>query len=496
MNGPEVYAVIFALGPSKRDVNVIWSGSDDGLIQVTRDGGKTWTNVTPKDMPDFGRVSIIDPSAFDVGTAYVAVKRPLLDDPAPYIFRTHDFGKTWTKVVNGIRGDDWVHAVREDPTRRGLLYAATQHGVYISYDDGDRWESLSLNLPDLPVSDLIVEENALAISTMGRGFYILDNITPIRQWSPAVSSAADAFLFAPPPAIRSTNGATISYLLKHAAQRVTIDILDSTGKVVRTYQPDTSTGRGGGGRGGRGGEAGEGGGGGGGRGRGGFGGGAPSRNVGLNTFVWDLRYPGPTTFPGMILWGGNTNGPAAPPGAYRVRLTVDGKAQTQPFVVKRNPLFAATEADMRAQFALSSQIRDKVSEANQAIVDIRRIKTQAADRQTKSSDAKLKETGDRLTKNLSGVEEEIYQVRNQSGQDPLNFPIKVNNRLASLFGVVERGDGRPIASAYPIFQDLTSELKVQTDRLQRVLTTDLTAFNNELRRLGLETIPPKGPVTP
>jgi hypothetical protein len=454
--------------------------------------------VTPKDMPDFGRVSIIDPSAFDVGSAYVAVKRPLLDDKAPYIFRTKDFGKTWTKIVNGIRGDDWVHAVREDPTRRGLLYASTQHGVYISYDDGANWESLSLNLPDMSVSDLIVEDNALAISTMGRGFYILDNITPLRQWGAAVSSAADAFLFTPPPAIRSTS-ATISYLLKHQPQRVSIDILDSAGKVIRTFAPDTSAG-GRGGRGGRGGgaggEAAAEGGGGGGRGRGGFGGGAPSRNVGLNTFNWDLRYPGPTTFPGMILWGGSTNGPAAPPGKYSVRLNVDGRAQTQSFAVVRNPLFPATDADMRAQFALATQIRDKVSEANQSIVDIRRIKGQVTDRQGKSSDAKLKETGYRLSTNLGGVEEEIYQVRNQSGQDPLNFPIKVNNRLASLLGVVERGDGRPIASAYPIFQDLSSELKVQADRLQRVLSTDLVAFNAELKRLGLEVIPPRGPVTP
>jgi photosystem II stability/assembly factor-like uncharacterized protein len=499
MNGPEVYAVIFALGPSKRDVNIIWTGSDDGLVHVTRDGGKTWSNVTPKDMPDFGRVSIIDASAFDPATAYVAVKRPLLDDKAPYVFRTHDFGKTWAKIVTGIRGDDWVHAVREDPTRRGLLYASTQHGVYISYDDGDHWESLSLNLPDLPVSDLIVEDNALGIATHGRGFYILDNITPLRQWSPAVSSAADAYLFAPPAAIRSTSGAMISYLLKHPAQRVSIDILDSTGKVVRTYAPDTSTGRGGGGRSGRGGAPAEeaGGGGGGGRGRGGFGNAAPPRVVGLNTFTWDLRYPGPTTFPGMILWGGSTNGPAAPPGSYRVRLNVDGKAQTQPVVVKRNPLFSAeSDTDLRAQFALSSQIREKVSESNQAVIDIRRIKEQVTDRETKSADAKLKETGDRLTKNLSAVEEEIYQVRNQSGQDPLNFPIKVNNRLASLLGVVERGDGRPIANAYPIFLDLSAELKVQTDRLQRVLATDLSAFNTEAKRLGLEVVPARAAVTP
>src|SRR5439155_11380812 len=196
MNGPEVYAVIFAVAPSKRSTNVIWTGSDDGVVSVTKDGGKTWTNVTPKEMPDFGRVSLIDASAFDSATAYVAVKRPLLDDKAAYIFRTHDFGKTWTKVVSGIRAADYVHTVREDSTRRGLLYAGTQHGVYLSYDDGDHRESLSLNLPDIPISDLIVQGNGLAVSTMGRGFYVLDNIGALRQYTPSIT-AGETYLFAP-----------------------------------------------------------------------------------------------------------------------------------------------------------------------------------------------------------------------------------------------------------------------------------------------------------
>ena len=203
-------------------------------MSLTRDGGKTFANVTPKDMPDFGRVSIIDASAFDAGSAYVAVKRPLLADMAPYIFRTHDFGKTWTKIVTGIRADDYVHAVREDPYRKGLLYAATQHGVYISYDDGDHWESLSLNLPDVPVSDLTVVANDLAISTHGRGFYILSDITPIRNYTPAAMTA-DAYLFPPPVAIRSAGGARIEYWLKKAPQSLTLDILDAKGAVIRTY---------------------------------------------------------------------------------------------------------------------------------------------------------------------------------------------------------------------------------------------------------------------
>jgi photosystem II stability/assembly factor-like uncharacterized protein len=209
MNGPEIYATVFALAPSKVDVNVLWAGSDDGLVHVTRDGGTTWTDVTPSDMPEFGRVSIIDASAFEAGTAYAAVKRPLMGDLSPYIFRTHDFGQTWQRVVSGLRPDDYVHVVREDHTRRGLLYAGTQHGVYYSYDDGDTWHSLSRNLPDVQISDLIVEETDLVIATHGRSFYVLDDIGPLRQFGPEVAATADAHLFQPSAAYRSTQGATI-----------------------------------------------------------------------------------------------------------------------------------------------------------------------------------------------------------------------------------------------------------------------------------------------
>jgi photosystem II stability/assembly factor-like uncharacterized protein len=490
MNGPEVYAVVFALGPSRRDVNVLWAGSDDGLIHVTKDGGKSWANVTPKDMPDFGRVSIIDASAFDAGTAYAAVKRPLLDDDAPYIFRTHDFGKTWTRIVNGIGASDYVHSVREDPTRRGLLYATAQHGVYFSLDDGDNWQSLSLNLPDLPVSDLAVEATSLAIATHGRGFYVLENIEPLRQYTTAIT-APDMYLFKPAPAIRSAGGARIEYWLKHPAQTLKVDVLDSAGRLVRSFDGAASA-AGRGGRGGRGAagvdtaaapddNAGRGG-----------RGGAPqttSMAQGLNSMTWDLQYPGATTFPGMILWGASTNGPLAVPGRYQVRLTVDGRAQIQPFVVRKHPLYTdVTQADLEAQFALAIKLRDKVTEANNAVIEIRDLRKQTADRLAKSQDPRLKAAGDTLVKNLTAVEEEIYQVRNQSGQDPLNFPIKLNNRLASLLGVVSRGDGRPIGNAAPIFNDLSGELKVQTERLRQVLARDLTALNAELKRLGMEAV--------
>ncbi|MEO6878486.1 MAG: glycosyl hydrolase, partial [Gemmatimonadaceae bacterium] len=403
MNGPEVYAVIFALGPSKRTANVIWTGSDDGIVSVTKDGGKSWSNVTPTGMPDFGRVSIIDASAFDSASAYVAVKRFLLDDKAPYIFRTHDMGKTWTKITNGIRPDDFVHAVREDPTRKGLLYAAAEHGVYVSYDDGDHWQSLSLNLPDIPVWDLVVTDHDLAIATHGRGFYILDNIEPLRQYSATMASGSDPVLFKPSTVYRSASPAAIQYMLKQPAKTVAIEILDAKGRVIRTY-PDTSAPPA--------------------RGRGGARAAPPPVTAGLHSFTWDQAYAPATSFPGMILWGGSTNGPDAPPGNYSVRLVADGKVLTQPLVVKRNPWHAATDADLQAQFALAIQLRDKVSEANNAVIQIRDVKKQVTDRLAKSQDAQLKTTGEKLSSDLSAVEEAIYQVRNQSGQDPLNFPIK------------------------------------------------------------------------
>jgi hypothetical protein len=290
-------------------------------------------------------------------------------------------------------------------------------------------------------------------------------------------AGTDPILFRPASAIRGANQpATIQYMLRQTAQDVRIEVLDSKGTLVRSY-PDPAiaadSGRGGGG----------------GRGRGGAGGSpGPTKAAGMNTFSWDMRYAPPVSFPGMILWGGSQVGPEAAPGKYTVRLTADGRPVTQSLVVKRHPLHEATDADLEAQTALGLAIRDKVNEANSAVIRIRDLKKQVADRLGKSSDAKLKSLGDSLTAKLSAVEEEVYQVRNQSGQDPLNFPIKLNNRLASIMGVVTRGDTRPTGNAAPIFSDLKAELKVQTDRLQKVIDKDLANLNAELKRLGLEPV--------
>ncbi|MDZ7632273.1 MAG: hypothetical protein U5K74_13235, partial [Gemmatimonadaceae bacterium] len=454
---------------------MIWTGSDDGLVHVTRDGGKTWTNVTPKDMPDFGRVSQIDASKFDDGTAYMSVRKPLLNDFSPYIFKTTDYGRTWTKIVNGIRADAYVHAVREDPTRKGLLYAGTQHGVYISYDDGAAWSR--------PVAQ---HARRAGRRSDRRGERAGDRVArprllDPRQHRPAASGDAadhgisDVHVFTPPPGYRSGAGLTISYLLRNATTRATLEILDSTGAVLRTMEADTSSGTAARPRGRRrGGEA-----------------SIPAR-AGLNRFEWDLRTQGIVSFPGMILWGAGTAGPAVPPGRYTARLTADNRVSTAPLVVKRNPWITdVTDADLVAQYQFGRRVRDKATDANKAVIAVRNMKAQLADRQKKAADdAALKAAGSTLVANASVVEDSVYQVRNQSGQDPLNFPIRVNNRLATLLSMAERGDGRPTTNMPEIFGILSTQLGRYTTRLSQIWATDLVAVNKELARLRLAPIDP------
>lgn len=365
--------------------------------------------------------------------------------------------------------------MREDPTRRGLLYAGTQRGVVISYDDGASWSDLSLNMPSTPVADLIVEANELVIGTHGRGFWILDNIGPLRQWTPSLNASA-THLFTPPPALRSTNGANISYTLARAATRATLEVLDSTGAVLRAFSIDTASrdtaapaGAGGGRRGGRVSWL-------------------PNR-AGLNSFAWDLRTDPIVGFPGMILWGAGLNGPVVPPGTYSLRLTVDGQPMTAPLVVRRNPLIAdVSDSDLHKQYAFGRQVRDKATEANEAVMAIRRVKAQVAQRLTQSKDRALVRSAELLVRNASDVEQKIYQVKNQSGQDPLNYPIRVNNRLANLLSMSERGDGPPGTYMPEIFGILRDELAGYLTELDRVIKDDLGAVNAQLSRLGLAPV--------
>ncbi len=473
MNGPEIFATVFAIGPSTVEKGLIWTGSDDGDVFVTRDGGGNWTRVTPPGIGDFTRISTVEPSPHKskAGTAYVAGKRYLVPpgDRSPYLFRTDDYGKTWKKIVAGIAPHHYTHSIREDPKRPGLLFAGTEHGVYVSFNDGESWQSLRLNLPDTQISDLAVKDDDLVVATHGRSFWVLENISTLRQLTPEITTTA-LKVFEPRPAVRSYNRADVDYYLGSAVDRITVDILDAQGRAVRSFtrtaEEETADEKkpapaGGGG---------------------GFGGPPqlpPSTKAGMNRFSWNLRYPGSTVFPGMIIWSGNpANGPFAVPGQYQVRVTAGSQTQTVPLQVVKHPLFEnVAVVDLQRQFDLAIQIRDRTSDANEAVVQIRDVKAQIKERLEQSKNPRLKEIGDLVTQKLSVVEEEIYQVRNRSGQDPLNFPIRINNRLAALRRSVETGDAAPTDASREVFAALSAELQKQLDELAAVTKGDLANFN-------------------
>lgn len=477
-NGPEIYGTIFTIAPSYQDANQIWTGSDDGVASITRDGGKTWSTITPKDMPEFSRISMIDASRHETGTAYLAAKRYQLDDRKPYIYRTHDFGKTWTKIVGGIGPSDYVHVTREDPQQPGLLYAGTEHGIYISFDDGDHWQSLRLNLPDTQVSDLVIQGDDLVIATHGRSFYVLDHADVLRQMKPPLSTKT-LHLFKPGEAIRSFRPAAIDYYLPKEASEVKISILDAGGSVVRTFvgsadqeakakkkageededfgPPRTPP---------------------------------PGRKAGLNRFTWDLRYPGARVFEGEVMWGARAEqGPMAVPGDYQVRVEAEGKNETQPLALKMDPRSKTTMAELKEQFELASKIRDQVSKSDEMVMKIREVNKAAKERGEKATDEALRSAGAELRDKLSTIEEDIYQVRNRANEDPLNFPIKLNNQIAALARTVETGDNGPTEQDYEIYKILTGRFEAVQARFDKAMSVDLPRFNSLLAGHHLQEIP-------
>ena len=483
--GVETYATVFTLAPSSLDGNVIWAGSDDGLVHVTRDGGKNWTPVTPAGLPPFTRISLIEASPHDAATAYLAGNRYQRSDRAPYVYKTSDYGKSWTKIVNGIPGDDFPRAIREDKKRRGLLFLGTETGFYVSIDDGGVWQPLQAGLPVTPVHGIQVKNDDVVIGTHGRSFYLLQNLGVLRQITRETTNDA-VVLFDPSDATRSISpGVAVDYYLKQPAEKVSIEILDAAGQPVATFTGSPKDPAGGRGRGAGPGEGEEEGGGG--RGRGG----GPARvavSAGMNRFTWDMRYPNAVDFPGMILWAGSVRGPIAPPGRYSVRLSANGVTKTQEFAIGRNPAVAAvTDADLVAQFRLAKQINDRVGQANAAVVRIRRVKDQITERTGKAGNA-IKAAGATLADALTSIEGEIYQYRNRSNQDPLNYPIRLNNKLAALQGIVESGDAPPTDQALAVFKELSGRLDKELARLDAVIASDLAAFNRSLAAEKLDPI--------
>jgi hypothetical protein len=459
-NGPEIYGTIFSIAPSRHDVNTIWTGSDDGFVYVTRDGGKHWSNVTPPDMGDFNRVSLIEASPSDPAGAYVAAKRYQMDDRQPYLFKTHDYGKTWTKIVEGIPAGDFLQGVREDPLRAGLLYAGTEHSIYVSFDDGAHWRSLALNLPDTQIADILVEKYDLVIATHGRSFYVLDDIGMLRQLRPEVTSAP-FHLFEPRPAIRPLKPAVIDYYLSKGGGNVKIEILEANGQSIRSFDSavtpahissdpgDGSTPA--------------------------LPGAAPSVKIGSNRFVWDLRYPGAITFSGIVLrYATPGEGPVAPTGEYSVRLTVNGATETRRLVIEKDPrLTDVSDADLREQFRLAIEIRDETDRAHRGVLKIRSIREQLQQKAKAANDASITQRSSQIASKLDEVEQDLYQVRNRSPRDTLNYPIKLNNQLAVLQHEVDTGDSRPTDQDYVVFRELTARLD------------EILARLNSVRRLGL-----------
>jgi len=509
----EYYCTIFTVNESTITKGLIWVGSDDGLVNLTRDGGKTWANVTPpKDiLPEWSQINAIEPSPFDPATAYVAATMYKSDDYRPYLYKTSDYGKTWKKIVNGIPASHFTRVIREDLKQKGLLFAGTEFGIYVSYDDGENWKSVQLNLPIVPITDLAFHkrDDELVVATQGRAFWIMDDLPLLRELK-GTAPTDDVRLFAPKETIRAEGGgrgggnrtpvavgqnpitgAVIDYWLKdRPTGEVKIEILDAAGKPVNKYSSNAPArpgatedatpvideqGAGGGG--------------------GGRGGGGPARapaQAGMNQFIWDFHYPDATTFPGLIMWAGSTRGPLIVPGTYTVKLTVGDKTQSQQFVVKNDPRLKTTAAEFSAQLSLSLQVRDKLSQVNQAVVDIRAAKKQLEDYAARLKDdtaaKKVADSARDLDKKLTAVEEELYQIKNQSSQDPLNFPIKLNNRLAALLGVIQSTDAGPTKQSNVVYEGLASEANAQLRAADKLLKDDVAQFNKLVKDSNIPAV--------
>jgi photosystem II stability/assembly factor-like uncharacterized protein len=491
----EYYCTIFALAESHHDARTLWAGSDDGLVHITRDGGATWQNITPKQLAPWSLISSIEPSPHDAGTAYIAVDRHELDDFKPYIFKTTDYGKSWREAAAGLPGDTFIRVVREDPAREGLLYAGGETGVYVSFDGGGRWQSLQLNLPVVPIHDLAVKDGDLVAATHGRSFWILDDLTPLHQIEPG-TAAPDAFLFKPRDAYRMRGGwpsetaganppagSVIRYFLKEKPEvEVVLEFLDAGGKVIRKF---TSKPR-----------AGEGGestddyaayfGGGGGAAR------VPAE-AGMNCFVWNMRYPDAERVPGAILWSGSTIGPSAPPGAYEVRLTVGGKTMSRSWNWLKDPRLETTDEDFADQFNLLIRIRDTLGEVNRGVNQLRSVRSQiegVIERAAGAggSAAKIAESGAAIKVRLTEIEDVLIQAKSKSGQDPLNYPIRLDNKLAALAMVVASADARPTDPSVGLYEELAATARAELAKLGSILEKDIDAFNAMVWEAGVPAV--------
>jgi photosystem II stability/assembly factor-like uncharacterized protein len=493
--GVEVYGTIFALEESPHARGELWAGSDDGLVQVSRDDGKTWNNVTPRGLPEWGTVNMIELSAHQPGRAFIAVHNYRLDDFQPYVFRTNDGGTTWERLTsgrNGIPARHFVRVVREDPKRRGLLYAGTEYGLYVSFDDGAAWTPFQLNLPITPITDLAVKDDDLVVATQGRSYWILDDLTPLRQMTGEVARSR-AHLFAPRPAVdmlggggppgsnegrNPPRGVVLHYLLaedltaKDKAE-VKLEILDAGGAVLRTvssqkeeyqapnafrqYFPELFE---------------------------------PSKlaaRKGLNRFVWNLRLGDARVVDNTVLWG-SPESPKVAPGSYQARLTVGDWKATVAVEVKNDPRSKATPEERQAAYTLARAAWDALNRTHAAVRRIHSVRQQVDDLTTRLETAGagegMSEAGQPLKQKLSAIEEKLWQPRNRASQDILNYQPQLDNQFVYLQGVVDTAVAAPTRQSQARFDELKAQLDAQLAELDRVLSIELGAFNERVKAKG------------
>jgi photosystem II stability/assembly factor-like uncharacterized protein len=494
--GTEYYDTIFAVAESPVAKDEIWAGTDDGLVQLTRDGGKHWTNVTPKELPEWSRISLIEASPRDAGTAYVAVDRHQNDDYRPYIFKTTDFGATWTKLVNGIPNGTFVRAVREDPKKPGLLFAGAENGVYVSFNNGADWKQLKLNLPTVPVHDLVIKDDDLVVATHGRAFWILDDIAPLREFTDATAQE-DVHLFTPAVATRyhggdgegragyeaknPPTGAVIDYFLKmepKTGETTTIEILDASGQMIRKFSsvrtkeleepldPDSKK---------------------------------PEKELepkaGLNRFVWDMLYDEARKVPGYYFYEyeAGAKGPMALPGRYQVRLTSGGKTQTAPFELRLDPRVKVSAEDLQKQFDLRIQIREQMSRIADAVAQIDDVRAQSNGLAKRLADGPendaIRRAASDLDQKLLKARDEVIEKRIQANEDSLAYPARVDIRLAGLaYSISNDSDSAPTEPGTRQFEKLKKLVDGQLAGWAELQKTGVLVFQKLVSDRGIAPI--------
>ena len=462
----EYYCTIFAANESPLKEGLLWVGSDDGLIHVSQNGGKSWDNVTPKGMPEWMMINSVEPSAFDAGTCYVAGTRYKLGDFAPYLYKTSDYGKTWVKITNGINPEHFTRVVREDPKQKGLLYAGTETGMYISFNDGKNWQAFQLNLPIVPITDLAIKDNNLIVATQGRSLWIIDDLTVLHQLYN--SNTTENSLFKPKDTYRMDgrsrsgsktsgtnhpNGVITYFNLKDFKDddEVSLTYFDTKGDTIKRFSTKNKKEN------------------------------KLEAKKGMNQFVWDMTYDGAERLDGMILWWASLDGPQAIPGTYKVSLKVNDEEMSQPFTIVADPRAESTLADMQKQFDFVKDVNKTVDNAHKSIKKIRKVKDQLSAFETQYKDnesvKELLEKAKTLKEEFTKIEEALYQTQNRSNQDPLNFPIRLTNKLGHLNALVTMGDFAPTDQDIAVKDELTQKINAQLDTFNKLVTDEISAFN-------------------